>query len=348
MSTQRGNFPSGTGTPRLTGGILSPTSSEEPGRECSPASRDARPARLLDRLRSFVTGGQFALFVVAVFVFYEAFVLAMAFVPAGNTVLGSFAEEFRVRCFNYDPNAGAVNWGLVGLMTTEPFFLQLLVFFVWRRQLRELGWRRWPAPVSAAAFVAATVIFLCLVQFRTPPRTADSLPFPGDRIRTQLPLPDFNLRDQDDQPVSPASLRGRPVLLTTIYSGCTTACPLMLTQIRKVLNDLSPAERARLSVVAVSLNPETDTRELREMTARTYSFNAPEFHFVSGSGTDVNRFLDALQIVRTRRPDGQMDHSTIFFCLDRDGRIAYRLSAGEKHHQWLLGALRSLLAEATP
>jgi cytochrome oxidase Cu insertion factor (SCO1/SenC/PrrC family) len=302
----------------------------------------------VDRIRALVTGGGFAVFVLAVFVLYEAFVLAMAFVPAGDTVLGSFAEEFRVRCFNYDPKAGAMNWGLVGLMTTEPFFLQLLVFFVWRRQLRELPWRRWPAPLAVASAVAGTVIALCLVEFRSPAAVAGALPFPGDRIRTQLPLPDFNLRDQDDQPISPASLRGRPVLLTTIYSGCTTACPMMLSQVRKVLNDLTPEERTTLTVVAVSLNPDADTRELREMTARTYSFDAPEFHFVSGSGAEVNRLLDALQIVRTRKPDGQIDHSTIFFCVDRDSRIAYRLSAGEKHHSWLLAALRSLLADGTP
>jgi protein SCO1/2 len=301
--------------------------------------------RLLDRFRSFVTGGQFAVFVVVLFVFYEAFVLALAFVPAASTGLGSFAEEFRVRCFNYDPKAGAMNWGLVGLLTTEPFFLQLLVYFVWRRQVRELAWSRWLVPIAAALALAAGLIALSLIQVQPPAVPLSQLPFPGDRIRTHLPLPEFNLRDQDDQPVSPASLRGRPVLLTTIYSGCTTACPMMLTQIRKVLGDLSPVERTQLAVVAVSLNPEADTRELREMTARTYSFNAPEFHFVSGTGAEVNRFLDDLQIVRTRLPNGQLDHSTIFFCLDRQGRIAYRLSAGEQHHPWLLAALRALVAE---
>lgn len=332
-------------TPRLAADRLpAGASSEEP----IPAFPPAASYRLVDRIRALVTGGGFAVFVLAVFVLYEVFVLAMAFVPAGDTVLGSFAEEFRVRCFNYDPKAGAMNWGLVGLMTTEPFFLQLLVFFVWRRQLRELPWRRWPAPLAVASAVAGSVIALCLVQFQTPAAVTGTLPFPGDRIRTQLPLPDFHLRDQDDQPISPATLRGRPVLLTTIYSGCTTACPMMLTQIRKVLNELTPEERAALTVVAVSLNPDADIRELREMTARTYSFNAPEFHFVSGAGADVNRLLDALQIVRTRKPDGQMDHSTIFFCVDRDSRIAYRLSAGEKHHAWLLAALRSLLADGAP
>jgi len=304
--------------------------------------------RLVDRIRALVTGGGFAVFVLAVFVFYEAFVLSMAFVPAGDTVLGSFAAEFRVRCFNYDPKAGAMHWGLVALLTTEPLFLQLLVFFVWRRQLRELPGRHWLAPVASATAVAGTVIALCLVQFQAPAAVVGNLPFPGDRIRTQLPLPDFTLHDQDDQPISPASLRGRPVLLTTIYSGCTTACPMMLSQVRRVLNELSPEERARLTVVAVSLNPDVDTRELREMTARTYSFNAPEFHFVSGTGAAVNGLLDALQIVRTRQADGQIDHSTIFFCVNRDGRIAYRLSAGEKHHAWLLAALRSLLADGTP
>ncbi|KAB2660785.1 MAG: SCO family protein [Verrucomicrobia bacterium] len=299
----------------------------------------------LDRFRSFVVGGRFALFVLALFVFYEAAVLALAFIPADSAVFGTFAEQFRIRCFNYNPNAGAMDWPLVGLMTTEPLFLQLLVFFVWRRQLRELGWFRAVAPVAGSAVVAAIVAALCLVQSTAPASAAAAPEFPGERIRTHLPLPDFALRDQDDQPVSPASLRGRTVLRTTVYSGCTTACTMMLTQIRKALDELSPAERSRLTVVAVSLDPETDTRELRGMTARTYSFDAPEFHFLGGKGSEVNRFLDDLQIVRERRPDGRIEHSTIFFCIDRGGRIAYRLSAGEQHHAWLLAALRSLLAE---
>lgn len=302
-------------------------------------------SRSLDRVRLFVTGGGFAVFVIALFVFYEAFVLAMAFVPAGATVLGPFAEEFRVRCFNYDPAAGAMQWGVVGLMTTEPLFLQLLVFFAWRRKVRELTWGRRVGPVAGAALVAGAMVALCLVQFRAPAQPVGSLPFPGDRIRTRLPLPDFSLVDQDGHPVSPEALRGRPVLLTTVYSGCTTACPMMLSQVRRVLDGLSPAERATLSVVAISLNPEADTRELREMTARTYSFGAPEFHFLGGDVAAVNRLLDGLQVVRTRRPDGSIEHSTIFFCVDREGRIAYRLSAGEKHHAWLMDALRTLLAE---
>ena len=38
-------------------------------------------------------------------------------------------------------------------------------------------------------------------------------------------LPDFSLANQDGEPVTAAALRGRPVVVTFIYSTCEDTCP---------------------------------------------------------------------------------------------------------------------------
>ena len=57
---------------------------------------------------------------------------------------------------------------------------------------------------------------------------------------------------------------------------------MMLKGIRTVLDELTPAERAKLSVVAFSLSPETDTKELRTMITQAYHFDSAQFNFLNG------------------------------------------------------------------
>ncbi|MNC96767.1 hypothetical protein D3C83_142260 [compost metagenome] len=56
--------------------------------------------------------------------------------------------------------------------------------------------------------------------------------------------------------------------------------------------------------------------------------------------------LDALGVARTRDPEtGVIDHANLFVLVDRDGRVAYRFTLGERQERWLVQALRLLLAE---
>ena len=159
-------------------------------------------------------------------------------------------------------------------------------------------------------------------------------------------MPAFTLVNQDDETVSLESLRGKVILVTAVYASCTTTCPMMLKKIRSVLDELSAEERSELTVVAFTLNPEVDSTALRKMISRVYSMDAPRFHFVNGLPSEVNALLDRLNVARTRdEKSGQIMHSNLFFLLDRDGRIAYRLSLSENEQSWLTKALQTLIAD---
>ena len=124
---------------------------------------------------------------------------------------------------------------------------------------------------------------------------------------------------------------------------------MMLKGIRTVLDQLTPAERARLSVVAFSLSPETDTKELRTMITKAYNFDSAQFNFLNGDPAEINVLLSQLNIGRTRdEKTGEIVHSNLFILLDRDGRIAYRLSLSQRESSWLITAVRTLLAEKAP
>lgn len=311
-------------------------------------NQEAFSERWVSRLSGFLAGGSFPAFALMVLVFYQIFIALMAFAPPANGPWGEFVEEFRIRCFSFDPDGDRMAWSSVWMMVLEPIPMEALLFFIWRAPLRELWMtnRRRLAPLAGAALILVGGIAVSLLGLKSTTPERAELPFPADRLRSALPMPPFDLTDQEGARISLESLKGRVVLVTAVYSTCTTSCPMMLTKIRAVLGQLTEAERSELSVVAFSLNPETDTRELRSLTANMYGMHAPQFHFVNGLPAEVDAVLDRLSVYRSRdEATGQIQHSNLFFLLDREGRIAYRLSLSQNEQSWLGSALRVLISE---
>jgi cytochrome oxidase Cu insertion factor (SCO1/SenC/PrrC family) len=296
----------------------------------------------------FLSSGRFAMFVLWVLFFYEVFVAVMTFAPIPSGAAGAFLEDFRVRCYQFEPKTGMMQWSSVEVMLAEPVPLAGIVGLIWWPQIRVL-WRDQRRQIPLLFFSALLLVLLIAGGLAGVSRTQASppgQPFPAERLRSALPMPAFELADQDERTISSASLKGEVVLVTAIYSTCTAACPMMLKSIRGVLDKLSPDERKELSILAYSLNPDADTQELRSMIAQAYNFDAGKFHFVNGEPKTVNALLDKLGVSRQLDPKtGEIVHSSLFLLLDRQGRIAYRLSNSEREQPWLISAVRTLLAE---
>jgi protein SCO1/2 len=67
--------------------------------------------------------------------------------------------------------------------------------------------------------------------------------------------PDFVLRDQEGDRVSMRALRGRPVVVTFLYTHCQDTCPITAQTVRGALDDLGHDVPA----LAIAVDPPNDT-----------------------------------------------------------------------------------------
>jgi protein SCO1/2 len=81
--------------------------------------------------------------------------------------------------------------------------------------------------------------------------------FRGSRIPSGVRAPDFDLRDESGDPIRMRDLRGRPVVVTFLYSNCHDTCPATAQQIRGALDQYGHDVPA----VAISVDPAGDTEE---------------------------------------------------------------------------------------
>lgn len=100
--------------------------------------------------------------------------------------------------------------------------------------------------------------------------------------------PGFALVDQRGQPVSLTDLRGQVVALTFIYTSCPDVCPLIASKMRDAYERLSPDDRARVALVAITIDPERDTPEaLRAFSAERGLQDIPQWFALTGARADL-------------------------------------------------------------
>jgi protein SCO1 len=79
--------------------------------------------------------------------------------------------------------------------------------------------------------------------------------FEGAPLPAGVRAPDFSLRDQRGRRVTMKEYRGRPVVVTFLYSHCHDTCPIQAQQIKGALDQLGHDVPA----LAISVDPARDT-----------------------------------------------------------------------------------------
>ena len=158
-------------------------------------------------------------------------------------------------------------------------------------------------------------------------------------------VPEFSLTDQAGTPVSPATLRGRVVAVTFIYTRCPLPdyCPRMLANLKGVAARFRQRLGRDLVLAAVSFDPRYDTPEILARYARERGAVGPGWLFLTGSVAEVTRVCDAFG-VEFWPEEGLITHSLQTAVLDRDGVLAGTIEGKDYDSRQLGDLIESVLA----
>jgi protein SCO1/2 len=117
--------------------------------------------------------------------------------------------------------------------------------------------------VATAIAMTALVIAVRRAQRDAADATpSPTSPFDGATMPAGVRVPAFRLRDQDGRVLDSAALRGRPAVVTFLYTHCHDTCPVTAQQVKGALDDL----HRPVPAIAVSVDPPNDT----PASARTF------------------------------------------------------------------------------
>ncbi|GHB97704.1 SCO family protein [Thermomonas carbonis] len=185
-------------------------------------------------------------------------------------------------------------------------------------------------------FAAAAIAAAASTAF-----AAAGKPLPPDSVY-QLALP---LTDQAGRTADWRGLRGKPRVVSMFYTSCQYICPLIVDSGKAIEHQLTAAERGRIGIVLISMDPARDTPAALRKVFDKRGLDANRWSLASPPPADVRSVAALLGIRYRRLADGEFNHTSALVLLDAEGRIVARTEqVGSKPDPAFVAAVRKAAA----
>ena len=151
------------------------------------------------------------------------------------------------------------------------------------------------------------------------------------------------LRAGDGTPFRLSQLRGRPALVSFVYTSCSQVCP---TTTRFLARAVAEADRTlgpgRFAVATIGFNYPYDTPEAMRAFAKAQGIDRRDWHFLSPEAGTVEAVTRDLGFSYAASAGG-FDHLTQVTVLDAQGRVVAQVYGEDFEVPMLVGPLKALL-----
>jgi len=192
--------------------------------------------------------------------------------------------------------------------------------------------RRWigllvalPAMVFCLRFMVEAPAQTSSAATRTP---APSAVVPTIADHTTIPgLPGlggpFTLTDQNGKTRTDQEFRGKLLLVSFGFTGCSSVCPLQMQKISEALAEIPPAVANQVVPLFISIDPEGDSpQEMRRFLAAYH----PSIIGLTGSEEQIDNVVREYHVhvdvgTPAEQKAGDIDHSDLQYLMGRDGKF---------------------------
>jgi protein SCO1/2 len=134
---------------------------------------------------------------------------------------------------------------------------------------------------------------------------------------------DAKWTDDAGRTVTLATWRGRPVVLAMFFASCEYACPVLVHDIQRLREKLSPEARERTQVVLVTFDTVRDTPAALQAFRERMKLDS-HWSLLTGADDAVRELAMLLGVKFKQDARGQFAHSNLFTVLNPEGEIAHQ------------------------
>ena len=134
-------------------------------------------------------------------------------------------------------------------------------------------------------------------------------------------LPDLVFTDVDGKPARLADFRGRPLLVTLVYTGCADVCPTLIQNLYPAIDAAQETfGQDGFSVVTVGFDVKQDTPAQMRALARNHGADLPNWTFLAADQDNLDALAQSVGFSYFSRAGG-FDHLAQVSIVDGEGRL---------------------------
>jgi protein SCO1/2 len=135
------------------------------------------------------------------------------------------------------------------------------------------------------------------------------------------PLPDVVLMDPKRGAVPISQFRGKPLLVTLVYTSCADVCPTLIESLYPAVQEAQSALGTdSFNVITVGFDVRADTPERMRLLARERGVDLPNWRFLAADQANLDALASAVGFAFYSRAGGY-DHLAQVSVVDKDGKL---------------------------
>jgi protein SCO1/2 len=155
---------------------------------------------------------------------------------------------------------------------------------------------------------------------------------------------DFTLADRQGRPTSLSAYRGKPLLVSFIYTGCFQVCPATTRALEQSVQALEARFGERqFQVVSIGFNQPADSPQALKAFAAQHRITRANWEFLSPGADSVPALAREFGFLYAATPAG-FDHVLQVSLLDAEGRIVRQVYGDRPAVETLGEAMKQLIA----
>jgi protein SCO1/2 len=170
-----------------------------------------------------------------------------------------------------------------------------------------------------------------------------------NRLAVIQNAPDFTLTDQTGEQFSSADLKGKVWLVSFVFTTCNGTCPATthrMEQIQEALREKGILKDGKVRLLSITLDPGRDTPEVLRGYMKAYDADPASWSFLTGKADNVDKVIADWGMWAKPAANGQLDHPSRIFLVDRKGRVREIYHLGFLKAKWVLEDMELLLHDS--
>ena len=143
----------------------------------------------------------------------------------------------------------------------------------------------------------------------------------GARLPMLGPAPAFALDSSRGKRVALSDLRGKVLLITFVFTTCTSSCPILTAKLAEIGRALGSDFDTRYAFVAITVDPSNDTPARLRTYAAAFGAETPGWHFLTGAPSDISAVVLRYGAYAKQIGGGGVDHLFLTSLVDRAGML---------------------------
>lgn len=144
---------------------------------------------------------------------------------------------------------------------------------------------------------------------------------------------DSKWQNQDGKELQLKDLKDKNLVVTMIFTSCTTACPILVADMQKIESKIDRKKLKETTMVLVSIDPENDTPEVLKAYAKQRNMDGEPWLFLRSDKESVRELANVLAVKYKKISPIVFSHSNIISVFNKNGEMVSQVEGTVKSEE---------------